>query len=189
MYYLRVIILHVQFLGEKMTTYVFTTNGLDNIIWWRSKELSNDGELIHIYSVEKDCEIRPCSAISRHKDNSTREPSWLFSSTYDPFRGTVADPLAFPQKYIPHSRYRLWDGQRSEIWVSCLEMSTHSSWTTTKTREGIFTGNVVFLPGEHDLWSTIVPCRDISCHLRILNTSQSKVANLREKTRSKVMSV
>jgi hypothetical protein len=38
--------------------------------------------------------------------------------------------------------------------------------------------DVVFLPSEHDFWSSIVSCRDIASHLRILNTSQAKVAYL-----------
>lgn len=46
----------------------------------------------------------------------------------------------------------------------------------------ILTGDVVFLPGEHDLWGAVVSCRNISCHLRILNTGQTKIANLRDKS-------
>lgn len=38
--------------------------------------------------------------------------------------------------------------------------------------------HVVFLPCEHDLGSAIIPGRDIACHLRVLNTGKTKVANL-----------
>ena len=38
--------------------------------------------------------------------------------------------------------------------------------------------DVVFLPGEHDLRSSVVPRGDISRHLRILNPGEAKVADL-----------
>lgn len=37
--------------------------------------------------------------------------------------------------------------------------------------------DVVLLPREHDLWGTVVPRRDIACHLRVLDTRQSKIAD------------
>jgi len=40
------------------------------------------------------------------------------------------------------------------------------------------TCDVVFLPGQHDLWCTVVACGYITRHLRILNTSQTEIANL-----------
>ena len=38
--------------------------------------------------------------------------------------------------------------------------------------------DVVFLPGEHDLWSSVVSSRDVSSHLRVLNSGQTEIANL-----------
>lgn len=38
--------------------------------------------------------------------------------------------------------------------------------------------DIVLLPREHDLRGAVVSCRDISSHLRVLNTSQAKIANL-----------
>ena len=38
--------------------------------------------------------------------------------------------------------------------------------------------NVVLLPGEHNLWGAVVSCRDIARHLRVLDTSEAKVAYL-----------
>jgi hypothetical protein len=40
------------------------------------------------------------------------------------------------------------------------------------------TGNVVLLPSQHDLGSPVVPSRDVSRHLRILDPCQTKIANL-----------
>lgn len=37
---------------------------------------------------------------------------------------------------------------------------------------------IVFLPGEHDLWGTVVSCRDITRHLRILNPCKTEIADL-----------
>lgn len=39
--------------------------------------------------------------------------------------------------------------------------------------------HVILLPCKHDLWSSVVSCRDISCHLRILNTSETEIADLK----------
>lgn len=39
-------------------------------------------------------------------------------------------------------------------------------------------GNVVLLPGEHDFGSTVVSCADVSSHLRVLDTSETEIANL-----------
>lgn len=39
-------------------------------------------------------------------------------------------------------------------------------------------GDVVLLPCQHDLGGTVVSRRNVSRHLGVLNTSQSKVANL-----------
>ena len=38
--------------------------------------------------------------------------------------------------------------------------------------------DVVLLPCEHDLWGTIIPSRDVSRHLRILDAGKAKVTNL-----------
>lgn len=35
---------------------------------------------------------------------------------------------------------------------------------------------VISPPREHDLWRTVVPCRNVAGHLSLLNTSQAKVA-------------
>lgn len=37
--------------------------------------------------------------------------------------------------------------------------------------------HVIFLPGEHNFRRTIIPCRDISGHLRILDSSKAEIAN------------
>lgn len=37
--------------------------------------------------------------------------------------------------------------------------------------------HVVFLPCEHDLWRTIISCRDIACHLRVLDPGKAEVTN------------
>lgn len=39
-------------------------------------------------------------------------------------------------------------------------------------------GNVVLLPGEHDLGSTVVSCADVSSHLRVLDTGEAEIADL-----------
>lgn len=41
--------------------------------------------------------------------------------------------------------------------------------------------DIVFLPREHDLRSSIVSRRNIASHLRILNTGETKVADLQSK--------
>lgn len=38
--------------------------------------------------------------------------------------------------------------------------------------------NVVLLPSKHDFRRPVVPGRDVSSHLRVLNTRQSEIANL-----------
>lgn len=38
--------------------------------------------------------------------------------------------------------------------------------------------DVVFLPGKHDFWGTVVSRRDIACHLRVLNAGKTEVADL-----------
>lgn len=38
--------------------------------------------------------------------------------------------------------------------------------------------DVVFLPGQHDFRCAVIPGRDVAGHLRILNSRQSKVADL-----------
>ena len=38
--------------------------------------------------------------------------------------------------------------------------------------------DVILLPGQHDLWSPIVPRRDISGHLRILDASETEITDL-----------
>lgn len=34
--------------GDRGSAYVLTADGLDNIIWWGTKELRDDGELVHM---------------------------------------------------------------------------------------------------------------------------------------------
>ena len=36
---------------------------------------------------------------------------------------------------------------------------------------------IIFLPCEHYLWGTIVSCRDVASHLRVLNTGETKITN------------
>lgn len=38
--------------------------------------------------------------------------------------------------------------------------------------------HIILLPREHDLWRPVIPCGDVSSHLRVLYTGQAKVANL-----------
>lgn len=38
--------------------------------------------------------------------------------------------------------------------------------------------NIVLLPGEHDLGGSVISCRDVTGHLRVLDTGQTEVANL-----------
>jgi hypothetical protein len=38
--------------------------------------------------------------------------------------------------------------------------------------------DIVFLPGEHNFGGSVVPCGDITSHLRILDSCKTKVANL-----------
>jgi len=37
--------------------------------------------------------------------------------------------------------------------------------------------HVVLLPGEHNLWRPVVPCRNVASHLRILNACETKVTD------------
>jgi hypothetical protein len=39
--------------------------------------------------------------------------------------------------------------------------------------------NIIFLPGEHNLGGSVVSCRDITGHLRVLDSCKTKVANLK----------
>jgi hypothetical protein len=43
--------------------------------------------------------------------------------------------------------------------------------------------NVILLPSQHDLWRAVITRRDVSGHLWILNTRQSKIADLCQVTR------
>ena len=48
-------------------------------------------------------------------------------------------------------------------------------------------GDVVLLPCEHDLRRSIVPRRDITGHLRILNARKTKIADLKDRVRRSSM--
>lgn len=37
--------------------------------------------------------------------------------------------------------------------------------------------NIVFLPREHDLRRSVVACRDITSHLRVLDTGQAEITD------------
>lgn len=37
--------------------------------------------------------------------------------------------------------------------------------------------NIILLPREHDLGGAVVSCRDVACHLRVLDTGETEVAN------------
>ena len=37
--------------------------------------------------------------------------------------------------------------------------------------------NIILLPCEHNLWRTVVPCRDITGHLGILNPSKTEITD------------
>lgn len=93
-------------------TYIFTGNGVDNIIWWSSEELGDDGELVDVIL------------------------SW-------------EQRLAFQ----------------------------HLCENTSRTPNINF--DVILLPCKHDFGGSVVSCRDISCHLRILNTGETKIADLK----------
>lgn len=98
-------VIHIQL------TYVFTGDGVDNIIWWCSEELSDDGELVYMILSGKQR-----LAFEHLCENTSRTPNINF--------------------------------------------------------------HIVFLPSKHDLWCSVVSCRDISGHLRILNTSETEIADL-----------
>lgn len=38
--------------------------------------------------------------------------------------------------------------------------------------------DVVFLPCEHDLGGSVVSCRDVTGHLRVLDSCETEIANL-----------
>lgn len=39
--------------------------------------------------------------------------------------------------------------------------------------------DIIFLPGQHDLRRSVIPCRNISCHLGILDSSQAEITDLK----------
>ena len=51
----------------------------------------------------------------------------------------------------------------------------HFSEDTSRTPDIDF--HVVLLPREHDFWSSVVSCRNVSSHLGILDASEAKVAD------------
>jgi hypothetical protein len=38
--------------------------------------------------------------------------------------------------------------------------------------------NIIFLPSQHDLRCTVVPCRDVTGHLRVLDARQTEITDL-----------
>lgn len=98
-------IIHTQ------STYVFTGNGVNNIIWWRSEKFGDDGELVDMI-------------LSREQ--------WL----------------AFQH---------FCENAPSTPYINFY---------------------IILLPCKHDLWCSVVSCRDISGHLRILNASKTEIADL-----------
>lgn len=52
----------------------------------------------------------------------------------------------------------------------------HLSENATSTPDINF--NVVFLPGEHNLGSSVVSCRNIASHLGVLDSGKTEVADL-----------
>jgi hypothetical protein len=97
--------------------------------------------------------------------------------TYGPFRGTMACPPTSRQRCIRHSRYPLRDIRaRLTTWKKAYVgvLLPRNSLSMTE----VCTCNVVFLPGQHDLGCAVVASGYVSGHLRVLDTSQAKVANL-----------
>lgn len=92
-------------------TYVFTGDGLDDILWRCAKQLRDDRKLVD---------------------------------------------MVLPR----------------EEWLPLEHLGEDTSCTPDIDRD------IVFLPCEHDLGGTVVPCRDISCHLRILDTCKTEIADL-----------
>jgi len=92
-------------------SYVFAADGLDDIVWWSSEKLGDNGELVDVV-------------------------------------------LA---------------------WEERLALEHFGKDTSGTPNVDL---DVVFLPGKHDLWSSVVSGRDISSHLRVLNSGQTEVANL-----------
>lgn len=37
--------------------------------------------------------------------------------------------------------------------------------------------HIIFLPREHDFGSAVISCRHVACHLRVLNTGQTEIAD------------
>jgi len=92
-------------------SYVLAADSLDNIVWWGSEQLGDDGKLVDMV-------------------------------------------LAGEQRLA-------------------LE---HLGKDTSDTPD--INLNIVLLPGEHDFGSSVVSRRDVTGHLRVLDTGQTKVANL-----------
>ena len=92
-------------------SYIFAANGLNDIIWWCTQKLCDNGELVDVI-----------------------------------FAGEQRLPFKHLREYAPRAPY----------------INLH----------------VVFLPCKHDLWGTVVSCRHIARHLRVLNTGETKVTDL-----------
>ena len=97
-------------------------------------------------------------------------------STHGPFQGTKACPRASPRKYSPCSKCPL----HPRCQYVTTEMSPHTAPHRVRDRYGRpkrgLTGNVILLPCQHDLRRSVVPRRDISSHLGVLE-SQVSVAH------------
>lgn len=92
-------------------TYVFASNGVDNIIRRSAQELGNDGELVHVVLAGE--------------------------------QGLALEHLGKDAASAPD-----------------IDL------------------DVVFLPGEHDFGGSVVSRRDITSHLRVLNSGKTEIANL-----------
>lgn len=101
-------------------------------------------------------------------------------STHDLCPGRAVDPRAFRQRCNLHSRYPLREAKsrvKQAIGRRVEARSAHQLLSGGATK-GKRTGDVVLLPSEHDFWCPVVSCRDVTRHLRVCQSRQSKVANL-----------
>ena len=89
-------------------------------------------------------------------------------STYDLCQGTMAFLPTARQRYNQCSKYRL------KQTLLTNRAKTHPALTLLC----LLTSNVIFLPSQHNLRSTVVSRRHITGHLRILNSSQPEITDL-----------
>lgn len=70
------------------------------------------------------------------------------------------------------------DGELIDVVLAWEEWLSFQHFSKDTTGAPDIDLDVVFLPGKHDFWSTVVSCGDVSGHLWILDSGEAKVANL-----------